>query len=130
MTTFGVLPVRVFNLLREIPAVEFVNQIPQAVVDVACHAIRIVFAVVAVVDRNETDTEEGEYLLQIVAHLHIVTAKARKILDDDAVNFPTAHHLQHRLDPGPFKVGAATSIILKLQDLICFKLRMRLQIAV
>ena len=43
-------------------------------------------AVIVVVDCNKANTEAGEYLLDVVTSLNILTTKTRKVFHHDAVN--------------------------------------------
>ena len=63
-----------FNFFGQVFAVIIVNKITEGHINSRCTA-KIIVAVVMVVDRHKTHTQEREDMFQIIANLQIVTPK-------------------------------------------------------
>jgi len=68
-------------------------------------------AVIVVVDCNKANTEAGEYLLDVVTSLNILTTKTRKVFHHDAVNQASADSLHHSVEVRTLKVCAGKAVI-------------------
>lgn len=84
-------------------------------IDTACVPMKE-SAVKIIVDGNEAYSIEGENTLHKVSDLNAVAAKPGKILYDNAVDFPSPHHVEKFLNGGTLKVCPTVSVVSKLQD--------------
>ena len=75
------------------------------------HVICALIAVDIVIDGNEAHTLHGQYPLQILACIYVVTAKAAQILDYDAVHLATVHIFHHADKGRSVKIGAGIAVI-------------------
>ncbi len=71
----------------------------------ACNAVDLV------VDGDKTDAEKRKNRFQILARLYIVSAEARQILYDNAVDFFVCRVLYHTLKVGAVEIGAAEAVV-------------------
>ena len=74
---------------------------------------RGVGVVIAIRDGDEAHAHERENVLQVIAGLYIVPAKAREVLHYNTVGLAASDSLHHCLKTGPVKVGAGLSVIFK-----------------
>ena len=64
-----------------------------------------------IVDGNEADTHEGEYLLQVASRINVVSGETGKVFADDTVDFLCLDVLHHLLEAGAVKVNARVAVI-------------------
>ena len=68
-------------------------------------------AVIIVADGNKAYAEERKDAFQIFSGLYIVSAKAGKVLHNDAIDSPFPHILDHSIKCGTLKIGARVAVI-------------------
>ena len=103
-----------FDSAGEIAAVEVVDQRPKRGIQTI--DVKRIAAVKAVVDGNEAHAEERKHAGDVVSHSEVITAKAGKIFDQDAVDLPMPDLLQKRLYRWPLEVRATPAVVAKFQD--------------
>ena len=69
-----------------------------------------------VVYSNEPHAELRKNLFNIAPRINVIAAKARKIFDDDAVDFTGFDSLHHFLKLRPLKVCPSIAVIAELSD--------------
>ena len=109
------------DLDGKISAVIFVHEIAKGNIHPAGFAL-ILFAVIAIVDRDDPDPQKGEDDIQIVS------AKSRKVFDDDTLDLTAPCSFDHRLKLRPVRVGTCQPIVDELSDLNFRKLWIMLNI--
>ena len=68
-------------------------------------------AVIIVADGNKAYAEERKDAFQIFTGLHIVSAKAGKVLHKDAIDPSFPHILDHSMKRGTLKIGTRVAVI-------------------
>ena len=100
---------------RQIPAVILIDKITEGNVHTAGFTL-ILFAVVAIIDGNDTHAEEGEDVFQVVAYVQVVPPKTGKVLYNDAADLALLGRLDHRLKLRPVRVCAGQSVVNEFQN--------------
>ena len=68
-------------------------------------------AVIIVADRNKADAKERKDAFQIFTGLHIVSAKAGKVLHNDAIDSSFPHILDHSMKCRTLEIGTRVAVI-------------------
>ncbi len=110
----------------QVLAVRLIDDVPQDHIHAGGHAL-VIIAVVAVIDGEIADTEEGKDALQIVAHLGIVPVASGKILRHHHIDGPGAKLLHKRLELRTVRVGPGVPIVHELRPGRCFQLGVAIQ---
>ena len=107
----------------QVLAVRLIDDVPQDHIHAGGHAL-VIIAVVAVIDGEIADAEEGKDALQIVAHLGVVPVASGKILCHHHIDGPGAKLLHQRLELRAVRVGPGVPIVHELRPGRIFQLGM------